>query len=410
MSLGASQKRKQSGAKFGSGTSASVCRIVLDPVLDSAAAAALHRKCARLLKKGKSLHLSMEKVTYLGSAGAAVLAELEESANEAGLGFALEMISPRVGQVLGQMGRTGGGEVSEGSSSGGAGGGSLGAQSLVAVVEPADVTAPASTPASANTILAVGEAGYRFGQSFLRTLYFISDTMYAALVEPFARRFPPKGSVSSQMLRIGADAVPILGLLSFLVGLIMAFQGAYQLRQFGANIFLANLVGLSIVRELGPLLTAIIVAGRSGSAMAAEIGTMKVQEEMDALVTMGIEPIRFLVVPRLWAIAVVGPLLTMLSNLLGIIGGFLIGVFYLDLSAESYWAQTLSAISAGDLLNGLAKSLVFSLLIGSIGCSKGYFLKGGADAVGRATTSAVVSSLFAIIVADSLITTLNTLM
>ncbi|MCX8043366.1 MAG: ABC transporter permease [Desulfobacterota bacterium] len=203
------------------------------------------------------------------------------------------------------------------------------------------------------------------------------------------------------MQRIGVDALPIVGLISFLLGLIMAFMAAVQLRMFGANIYVASLVSLAMTRELGPIMTAIIVAGRSGSAFAAEIGTMKISDEIDALTTMGFEPVEFLVMPKLIAAAIVVPLLVLYADLLGIFGGLVVGVGMLDLTAASYIAQTLKTIEVFDVFWGVGKAGIFAVLITWIGCFRGFQVRGGAAAVGAATTSAVVSGIFLIILADS---------
>ncbi len=204
----------------------------------------------------------------------------------------------------------------------------------------------------------------------------------------------------------GADAVPILGLLSFLLGLVIAFEAAVQLRQFGANIFVADLVSLSITRELGPLLTAIILTGRSGSAFAAEIGTMKVNEEVDALAVMGFDIMDFLVLPKIHALIVAGPLLTLFADATGIAGGLVVGITGLDLTASSFFQEAMSNITVNDVFSGLIKSVVFAVLIALIGCFRGLRTEKGADSVGRQTTSAVVSGIFLIIVADSIFTVL----
>ena len=257
----------------------------------------------------------------------------------------------------------------------------------------------------------------RWGAAMLATaaatrdlLQLLADTLYWGLVAPLRGRFPPPGAISTQALRIGADALPIVSLLGFLLGLTVGFQAAHQLQQFGANIYLANFVGVSIVRELGPLLTAIIVAGRSGSAIAAELGTMVVGEEIDALRAMGIEPVRFLVVPRVFAITVTQPLLTVYSNAVGLLGGFMIGTLFLDLSPVAYLNQTLIALKLSDLLIGLCKSLCFAWVIVFTGCHCGLRIRGGAVGVGRATTTSVVAGIFAIIVVDSTFTTLTTVL
>ena len=205
----------------------------------------------------------------------------------------------------------------------------------------------------------------------------------------------------SSMKKVGVDALPIVGLISFLLGLIMAFMSSVQLQQFGANIYVASLVSLSMVRELGPIMTAIIVAGRSGSAFAAEIGTMKISDEVDALFTMGFDPTRFLVVPKIVASLITVPILTLFSDLFAILGGLVVGVFMLDLTANAYMAQTLKTLTLFDVFWGFLKAAVFALLIAGTGSLRGFQVRGGAAEVGQATTSAVVSSIFLIILTDA---------
>jgi len=204
------------------------------------------------------------------------------------------------------------------------------------------------------------------------------------------------------MQKTGFDALPIVGLISLLLGMILAFMSSVQLKQFGADIYVASLVALAMVRELGPVMTAIIVAGRSGSSFAAEIGTMKVSEEVDALFTMGFDPTRFLVMPKMIAAIVMVPLLTMFADLFSIAGGMLVGVFMLDLTPSAYLSETVRFLELKDIVWSFVKSGVFAGLIAWIGCLRGFQVRGGADAVGQATTSAVVSSLFLIILADSI--------
>ncbi len=203
------------------------------------------------------------------------------------------------------------------------------------------------------------------------------------------------------MKKVGVDGLPILALISFLMGLIMAFMSSLQLKQFGGNAYVASLVALAMVRELGPIITAILVAGRSGSAFAAEIGTMVVNEEVDSLTTMGFSPIRFLAVPKLIAAAVMVPLLTFFADLFAIVGGMCVGILGLDLTFHTYEQYTSWAITTTDIFNGVIKSFTFAILIAAIGCQRGFAVRGGAQAVGDATTSAVVSGLFLIIVTDS---------
>ncbi len=204
------------------------------------------------------------------------------------------------------------------------------------------------------------------------------------------------------MEKTGVNALPIVGLISFLLGLVIAFMSSLQLRQFGANTYVASLVALAMVSELGPIMTAIVVAGRSGSAFAAEIGTMKISEEIDALVVMGFDPALFLAVPRIIASVIVIPLLTLFADLFAVAGGMFIGVFVLNLTATSYIDRTLDVLKLFEIMWGLSKSVVFALIISWVGCLRGFQTKGGADAVGNAATSAVVTSIFLIILFDSM--------
>jgi phospholipid/cholesterol/gamma-HCH transport system permease protein len=200
---------------------------------------------------------------------------------------------------------------------------------------------------------------------------------------------------------VGVNALPIVALISFLMGLIMAFQAAVPLRQFGAELFIANLVGLSILRELGPLMTAIVLAGRSGSAFAAELGTMKVREEIDALKTMGLDPVRFLIVPRVVAAVAMTPLLTVFADLIGLLGGAVV-MRSLGFPLITYFHQVQYAVSYGSLIGGLVKAFVFGILVAGIGCQRGLQTKTGATAVGESTTSAVVSGIILIAITDGI--------
>jgi phospholipid/cholesterol/gamma-HCH transport system permease protein len=199
--------------------------------------------------------------------------------------------------------------------------------------------------------------------------------------------------------RSGVNALPILCLISFLLGLILAFQSAIPMREFGADIYVANLISVATIRELGPLMTAIVMAGRSASAFAAELGTMKVKEEIDALTTMGLEPVRFLVVPRTLAAVMMAPLLSIFANLASLIGGGVVMLTF-GFSLPLYVNQVRGASDYGDLLGGLFKSFVFGMVVAAIGCLRGMQTKTGASAVGESTTSAVVSGLVLIAIVD----------
>ena len=203
------------------------------------------------------------------------------------------------------------------------------------------------------------------------------------------------------MENTGVKAVPIVSLISFLLGLVIAFMSSLQLKQFGANIYVASLVSIGMVSELGPIMTAIVVAGRSGSAFAAEIGTMKISEEIDALTTMGFDPVVFLGVPRIFAAICVIPILTLVSNIFAILGGLFVGVTLLNLTTSSYIKESLAVLDLFEVSWGFMKSIVFAVIISMVGCLRGFEAKGGADAVGNAATSAVVTSIFLIILFDS---------
>ncbi|MBI4818664.1 MAG: MlaE family lipid ABC transporter permease subunit [Deltaproteobacteria bacterium] len=228
-----------------------------------------------------------------------------------------------------------------------------------------------------------------------------ADTVFFAVTGLFRRRGTRWDAVLYEMSAMGSRALGVVGLISFLVGGTMALQSAAQLRQFGANVFVADLIGISMTRELGPLMAAIVVAGRSGSAVAAEIGTMVISEEIDALKTMGLNPTRFVVVPKAIAITITQPLLTVLANLAGLFGGFLVAVTYLDVSPDAFMGRLQEAMKMKDLLTGLIKSVVFALLIVTVGAICGLRTRGGADAVGRSTTTSVVAGIFAVIMADA---------
>ncbi|RPI74681.1 MAG: MlaE family lipid ABC transporter permease subunit [Desulfobacteraceae bacterium] len=247
----------------------------------------------------------------------------------------------------------------------------------------------------------MGAAAIRIGADIKYMVSFIGSVFLALLYTCRHPRSLRRDDTLYYMQKTGVDAVPIVGLISFLLGVIIAFMSAAQLRQFSANHLVAMLVGMGMVKELGPIMTAIIVAGRSGSAFAAEIGTMRISDEIDALFTMGFDPTRFLVVPKIIASVVVVPLLTLFSDLFGILGGLFIGISMLDLTAGAYLTETIRSITLGDVLVSYVKSLVFAFLIAWIGCLRGFQVRGGAAAVGQATTSAVVSSIFLTIVADA---------
>jgi len=234
----------------------------------------------------------------------------------------------------------------------------------------------------------------------------INDLFYWSLISPL-RGKPVRFRASIyEMVKAGYQSVPIVAVISFFIGIILAFQAAYQLKRVGALIYVANLVGVSITRELGPIMTAIIFSGRSGSAFAAEIGSMKAAEEIDALVSMGINPIRFIVVPKLIALMIMLPALTVFSDFIGIFGGFVLSVSILEIHPVNYMQQTINALLVKDVMTGLVKAWAFGIVITVVGAYQGFRVSGGAEEVGRRTTSAVVASIFLVIVFDLFFTTL----
>lgn len=200
--------------------------------------------------------------------------------------------------------------------------------------------------------------------------------------------------------RSGLDAIPIVLVINMLVGFVMGFQSARQLETYGANIFVADIVGLAVVRELAPLITAIVVCGRSGAAFAAEIGTMKVSEEIDALRVMGLGPVRYLVIPRVLALLVTVPLLTLASDVVGVLGGLVVGMTSLGVGPGAYISELRNAVFPWDVISGLIKSFAFAFAIALIGCQQGFATSGGATGVGRRTTTTVVATIFALVLID----------
>jgi phospholipid/cholesterol/gamma-HCH transport system permease protein len=268
--------------------------------------------------------------------------------------------------------------------------------------ENPELCQPLPVKKQANLFVRLGDAAIRQAYNIRYMISFLGSVALCiaqTAMNPQSLRF---NETVLLMHKTGVDAVPIVGLISFLLGLIMAFVSSLQLAQFGAGVYVASLVALAMVSELGPIMTAIIVAGRSGSAFAAEIGTMRISDEIDALFTMGISPTRFLVIPRMLACIIVVPLLTLFADVFAIAGGLVISVTLLDLTPGTYISQTIKALSLFELLWGLFKSTVFAALIAWISCLRGFQVSGGASEVGNAATSAVVSGIFLIILFDSI--------
>lgn len=343
--------------------------------MDAASAASMLRDLGPLIesKALRALTVDLSEVTYVDDFGVLVLIQLRHTLAAKGGTFSLAHVTERVREIL-------------------------------TLLHFDDLTekVPLAKKQIPNIFIRLGDATLRHVNDF-RFLTSFTGSVFLALL--YVCRHP--GSLRRDdtllaMQKTGVDALPIVGLISFLLGLIIAFMSSVQLRQFGADIYVASLVSLAMTRELGPIMTAIIVAGRSGSAYAAEIGTMRVSEEIDALFTMGFDPTRFLAIPKVIASLVVVPLLTLFSDVFAILGGLIVGVLMLDLTASAYIAQTFVTLSTFDVFLGVMKSVVFAFLISWIGCFRGFRVRGGAAGVGEATTSAVVSSIFLIILTDSI--------
>ncbi|NOX32118.1 MAG: MlaE family lipid ABC transporter permease subunit [Deltaproteobacteria bacterium] len=246
--------------------------------------------------------------------------------------------------------------------------------------------------------------GKRFSDALYETKEFISYTgeITWALIQSFLH--PKKIRWTDTFLvaeRAGVDALPIVALISFIVGLVMAFQAAIPMKMFGAELYVADLIGIAMVRELGPLMTAIVLAGRSSSAFAAEIGTMRINEEIDALTVMGLDPVKFLIVPRIIASTVITPLLTIFANLMGMLGGAIV-ITSMGYPIISYYNEIVSFVAWNDFAGGLIKCFVFGILIAATGCIRGYQTNSGPSAVGESTTRAVVTAIILIALFDGI--------
>ena len=253
-------------------------------------------------------------------------------------------------------------------------------------------------------VVQVGRATSEILAELRQVIAFFGSFVAAAAGVIRAPRTGNLRDIKPLVAKAGADAVPIVLLINFLVGFVMGFQSARQLQSYGANIFVADIVGLAVTRELAPLMTAIIVCGRSGAAFAAELGTMKVSEEIDALSSLGLGPMRYLVFPRVMALMIVVPLLTMIGNFVGVLGGLVVGSTSLDIGVTAYLNETRSAVKLWDIGTGLIKSAAYAGAVSLIACQQGFATSGGAEGVGKRTTSTVVISLFAIVLIDALLT------
>jgi phospholipid/cholesterol/gamma-HCH transport system permease protein len=250
----------------------------------------------------------------------------------------------------------------------------------------------------------VGEGTLRFRDEALQMLTFVGEVSVAVVRLCQGKARFRRADLWLTLQQCGAEALPIVSLISLLVGLILAFVGSIQLKMFGVQIFIADLVGIAMGRAMGAIMTGIIMAGRTGASFAARIGTMQVNEEVDALKTAGFSPVEFLVLPRVLALAIMMPLLTLYADLMGMLGGMIVGVFGFDISILEYYTQTKSAVTLHTLGIGIFSGFVFGILVALAGCLRGMQCGRSASAVGDATTSAVVTGIVSIIVATAVIT------
>lgn len=323
---------------------------------------------------GTDLTLDLSGVTYFDMAGAAFVVHLDRTARERNL----------------KSIRTTGLDPA--------------AASLVERLSRKDLSAPEPAPSAGRIRTFVENQGRglaAFRDDVKNYIAFFGEICWffsTSLLRPNRIRWGETLRVAEQA---GVNALPIVALISFIVGLVMAFQSAIPMKMFGAEIYVANLIGLAMVRELGPLMTAIVLAGRSASAFAAEIGTMKINEEIDALTIMGLEPVRFLILPRVIASTVMTPLLTVFAILVGILGGAVV-ILSMGHPFSAYYNQVVGFVSWGDFVGGMIKCFVFGVLIAATGCIRGYQTRQGPSAVGEAATRAVVSSIILIAVFDGI--------
>lgn len=247
-----------------------------------------------------------------------------------------------------------------------------------------------------DTVAAVSQLGYACALLF--------ESLYWLIAGPRRRQPVSLSATAVEMMKIGVQAIPITAILSLSVGIMIAIQGIYTLRDFGAESRVVDAIAMSITREFGALITAFLVAGRSGSAITAHIGSMRITQEIDALQVMGINPVRYLVAPLLVAMLVMLPCLTVLADVMGILGGGLFCGYELNMDMQSYVQRSLDVLNGNDITQGLLKSMVFAALITLVGVINGFAVSGGASGVGKATTHSVVASISAIIIADMIFT------
>lgn len=255
-----------------------------------------------------------------------------------------------------------------------------------------------------NIVSSIGRKTINLCRDVIDVLALFFTTIWWIVTGPFMGKASRRQSIFQQMVFVGVESLVIVFFISLFTGIVIAMQSAYQLRQLGAAIYVAPMVSVSMARELGPVFTALIVAGRVGSAISAELGTMKVSEQIEALETIALDPVRFLVVPRFLALLIMLPALTLMSDIIGIAGGFIVGIFSLQLNVYRYLTFSFDLMTWKDVWTGVVKSVVFGVVISIISCYIGLNTSGGAEGVGKSTTRSVVLCFILIVVFDALIT------
>lgn len=346
--------------------------LVLAGHLDAEQAGPLWNRLVREVRRSDSGEVVAEAggVTYCDGAGLALIVEARNCARGSGKTFELQNLPDRFRELLAPF--HGKGETGP----------------------------PPSTQRQMNALEEIGRVTVNILADFRVMLAFLGELcvkLPSALLRPHAIRW---GETLAVFDRTGVNALTIVGMIGFLMGLIMGFQSAIPLREYGVDLFVVNLVALAMLRELGPIMTAIVLAGRSGSAFAAELGTMKVNEEIDALRTMALDPVRFLVLPRVLAGSLAMPVLTIYANVVGILGGLIV-VVTIGHPWSAAFQQLVTAVDFDDILVGMIKSVVFGFIVAAVGCLRGLQTAGGAEGVGVSTTRSVVTSIFLIILVDA---------
>ncbi len=327
------------------------------------------RQVNRILNHNKPVMLDISGVTLIDSAGVAFLEEIQVMMETVSGIVILSGGSPAVREMIGTY--------------------------------SSHKLKPIPAPERIDFFEGIGASFINSMKNLAKSINLASDVFFWSAYGLVNRKCQRRGATVQQAILLGVQALPIVFLLSIIIGFILSLQSAIQLRNFGGNVFLADLLSITMVREMGPLITAVIVAGRSGSAIASEIATMQVSEELDALKIMALNPIRFIVVPKFHAITYIMPILVTFSILMGIVGGLLVAITYLDVSLHTFVTRTIQILTVKDIVISLVKSTVFAWVIVIIGSYYGFTVKGGAEGVGTATTASVVTSIFAVIIIDA---------